>query len=95
MRKSIMRIIIAGLLSVAVVAALTTSAAADKTRKGYRNHCDAYCQRYPSATPRQLKNARGYDRSEYWEQDPKAHPVGSPGWWYLKEREGRGGGLRF
>jgi hypothetical protein len=66
-----MRIIIAGLLSVAVVATLITSADAAKMRKGYRDHCDAYCQRYPSVTSRQLKNARVYDRSEYWEQDPQ------------------------
>jgi hypothetical protein len=89
-----MTILTAGLLSVAVISASIASAEAAKARKVYRKHCDAYCQRYPSATPRQLNNARAYDRGEYWEQDPDAHPVGSPGWWYLKDR-GRDGGLRF
>jgi len=89
-----MRFVIAGLMSVALVAAPIATADAAKTSKRHRNHCDAYCQKYPSANSRQLKNARAYDRGEYWEQDPNAHPVGSPGWWYLKERD-RGGGLRF
>jgi hypothetical protein len=87
-----MKILIACLLSIAVVA--PTSADAAKRSKRYRNHCDAYCHRYPSASPRQLNNARAYDRGEYWEQDPNAHPVGSAGWWYLKERD-KGSGLRF
>jgi hypothetical protein len=90
-----MRIPAALLLSAAVVMTAAGAAEAAKKRKHHRGQCDVYCQRYPSATPRQLKNARAYDRGgEYWEQDPNAHPVGSPGWWYLKEREGRGG-LRF
>jgi hypothetical protein len=89
-----MRFVIAGLMSVALVAAPIAAADAAKTSKRHPNHCDAYCRSYPSANSRQLKNARAYDRGEYWEQDPNAHPVGSPGWWYLKERD-RGGGLRF
>ena len=89
-----MRSLIAGLLSVAFVAAPTATADAAKRSKRNGNHCDAYCQRYPSANSRQLRSAKAYDRGEYWEQDPNAHPAGSPGWWYLKERD-RGGGLRF
>jgi hypothetical protein len=88
-----MRILLACLLSIAVVAPLTTSADAAKRSKRYHSDCDAYCQRYPSATRRQLNNARAYDQGEYWEQEPNAHPAGSPGWWYLKERDRRG--LRF
>jgi len=86
-----MRFLIAGLLSVAFVAGPIATADAAKTSKRHPNHCDDYCQRYPSANSRQLKNAKAYDRGEYWEQDPNAHPVGSPGWWYLKERDRRGG----
>jgi hypothetical protein len=89
-----MRILVASLLAAVVV---VPTGAADAARKSDRSRgqCDTYCQRYPNATPRQLKNARAYDRGgEYYEQDPNAHPVGSRGWWYLKEREGRGG-LRF
>jgi hypothetical protein len=82
-------------LSAAVLMTASVAADAAKKRKSSHGQCDAYCRQYPNATPRQLKNARAYDRGgEYWEQDPNAHPVGSRGWWYLKEREGRGG-LRF
>ena len=92
-----MRTVIASLLSAAVLVAFAgadVASAASKRKKG-RSGCDSYCQRFPNATPRQLKNARAYDRGgEYFEQDPNAHPVGSRGWWYLKERES-GGGLRF
>jgi len=89
-----MRFLITQLLSVAFVAAPIATADAAKARKRHPNHCDAYCRRYPSANSRQLNNARAYDHGQYWEQDPNAHPAGSPGWWYLKERD-RGGGLRF
>jgi hypothetical protein len=95
-RQVIVRTHIASLLAAAVVAAMASAADAAKRSKNYRSQCDAYCQRYPNATPRQLKNARAYDRGgEYWEQDSNAHPIGSPGWWYLKERERGGRGLPF
>jgi hypothetical protein len=85
-----MRFLIASILSAAVVAAFAGTADAARKGKKYHSQCDGYCQRYPSATPRQLKNARAFDRGgEYWEQDSSAHPVGSRSWWYLKEREGR------
>jgi hypothetical protein len=86
-----MRFLIAVLLSIAFVAAPIATADAAKKSKRQANHCDAYCQRYPSANSRQLRNAKAYGRGEYWEQDSNAHPVGSPGWWYLKERDRRGG----
>jgi hypothetical protein len=53
-----------------------------------------YAKTYPFATQRQLSNARAYDRGDYFEQDSNAHPVGSRGWWELKERES-GDRLRF
>jgi hypothetical protein len=90
-----MRMILASFFSAAVLLSLAGTGEAATKRKSSKN-CDSYCQRFPNATPRQLKNARAYDKGgEYFEQDPNAHPVGSRGWWYLKEREGRGGGLRF
>jgi hypothetical protein len=90
-----MRTIIATLLSAAALVALAgTDIATAASKKKKRSTCDTYCQRYPSATPRQLKNARAFDKGgEYFEQDPNAHPVGSRSWWYLKERDG--GGFRF
>jgi hypothetical protein len=53
MRKSPMRNLVAGLLSVAFVAAPTATADAAKPSKRHGNHCDVYCQRYPSANSRQ------------------------------------------
>ena len=89
-----MRTFITGVLAAALVVPLASSSdAATKRKKHYRN--DGYSQRYPSATPRQLQNARAYDRSEYYEMDSNAHPVGSRGWWDLKEREGGNRGFRF
>jgi hypothetical protein len=48
---------------------------------------DGYARKYPSATQRQVRNVRAYDRGDYFEQDSNAHPVGGRGWWELKERE--------
>jgi hypothetical protein len=64
------------------------------SHKKQRRHFDSYSRKYPSATQRQLRNVRAYDRGEYFEQDSNAHPVGSSGWWELKERES-GDRLRF
>lgn len=86
-----MRIIGLGLLSAALVGAFAVTdnleaASPQKQRRQY----DSYAQMYPGATPRQLRNARAYDRGEYFEYDSNAHPVGSRGWWELKERESGG-----
>ena len=88
-----MQKIVAGLLSAVLVVGLAGAATA-KTKKQERREYDSYAAKYPSATPRQLKNARAYDRGEYYEMDSNAHPVGSRAWWELKEREGKGG-FRF
>ena len=90
-----MRTIITGVLAAALLVPLATSSdAATKRKKHYRNY-DGYSQKYPYATPRQLQNARAYDRGEYYEMDSNAHPPGSRGWWELKEREGGNRGFRF
>jgi len=83
-----MRTIIAGMLSVALLCGLVaTNAAEARAVKKSPRHGDSYARKYPSATQRQLRNARAYDRGDYFEQDSNAHPVGSRGWWELKERE--------
>jgi hypothetical protein len=58
-----------------------------RSRRKHLHQFDSYAQKYPYASQRQLRNARAYDRREYFEQDSNAHPVGSRGWWELKERE--------
>jgi hypothetical protein len=80
-----MRTILA--ISAGLVLALTTGANAGHARH-YRDH-DRYSEIYPSATPRQLRNLRGYERSEYYEHDSNAVPFGSRAWWELKQGEGR------
>ena len=90
-----MRTIIAGILSAGLLVAFIGVDIAETKSKNHRRHYDTYSSKYPSATPRQLQNARAYDRGEYYEMDSNAHPVGSRGWWELKEREGGNRGFRF
>ena len=82
-----MRAIIVGILAVGLVS--ISAHTSDAGRKKHHHHYyDGYALRYPSATPRQLKNARAYDRGQYYEMDSNAHPVGSRSWWELKNLEG-------
>jgi hypothetical protein len=78
-----MKTILAGVVSAGLMLALTTAA--------YAHHRDyeSYSRLYPSATPRQLQNLRGYERNEYYEHDSNAVPFGSRVWWELKQSEGR------
>jgi hypothetical protein len=77
-------------LGVAIPVMGTDASAAPKRKY---TSCDSYCQRFPDATPRQLKNARAFNRGgEYYESDSRAHPLGSRSWWYVRELEG---GRRF
>ena len=78
-----MKTIIAGAVAAGLVLALTTAANA-----GHRRNYDTYSEIYPSATPRQLQNLRGYERNEYYEHDSNAVPFGSRAWWELKQGEG-------
>ena len=89
-----MRAITAGLLSVALLSGLVIDGAEARAGKKPRRPDDDYARKYPTASQRQLRNARAYDRGEYFEQDSNAHPVGSRGWWELKEGES-GDRLRF
>jgi hypothetical protein len=61
-----MRTIIAGILSVALLGSLAASNDAEgRAAKNPRRHDDSYARKYPSAAPRQLRNARAYDRGDY------------------------------
>jgi hypothetical protein len=86
-----MRTIIASLLSVGLVVVFAgPSDAASKKRYGY-SYYGGFAQKYPSATPRQLRNAWAYDNAgHYYETDSNAFPVGSRGWWEMKRLEGGG-----
>ena len=84
-----MKAIIAGLLSVGLLAVSADTSDAASKKKKWRYY-DGYSQRYPYATPRQLQNARAYENGGYYEMDSNAHPVGSRGWWEMKRLEGSG-----
>ncbi len=88
-----MKKIVAGVLSALLVVAVAGPASA-KSKKNEHEY-DSYAVKYPSASARQLKNARAYDKGGYYEMDSNAHPVGSRSWWAMKERESGGDGNRF
>lgn len=81
-----MKTIIAGAVLAGLMLASTTAASADHAR--HHRDYDSYSEAYPSATPRQLQNLRGYERGEYYERDSNAVPFGSRVWWELKQSEG-------
>jgi hypothetical protein len=86
-----MRTIVAGALSIALLAAFTGAAIAGNAQKHRRD--DALARKYPYATPRQLQNERAYERGEYYEHDSTALIPGTRAWFDQKEREG--GDRRF
>ena len=89
-----MKTLLAALLAAGLAAGLAgTADAAPQKKKRYPVAQDSYARQFPSATPRQLQNARAYDNGTYYEVDSNAHPAGSRSWWAMKERE-RGGDNR-
>jgi hypothetical protein len=78
-----MKTILAGVVSAGLMFALTTGVHA------HHRDYDSYSRMYPSATPRQLQNLRGYECNEYYEHDFNAVPFGSRVWWEFKQNEGR------
>ena len=82
-----MRLLLAVITSVSLLlSSIGTADAASKRKKG--RAYDSHTQRFPYATPRQLKNLRAYERGEYYETYSDALPVGSRPWFEQKEREG-------
>ena len=90
-----MRAIVAIVLSLVLVVGFAGSSdAASKKRYYYSAPYNSYAQKYPGATPRQLRNAWAYDHAgHYYETDSNAFPVGSRGWWEMKRLE-QGGRIR-
>ena len=77
------------IIAIAALFLLTLIGTADagSKRKTQRTY-DGYAQRHPSATPRQQRNLRAYERGEYYETLSDALPVGRRPWFEQKEREG-------
>ena len=63
--------------------------AANGRTKQRRQNTYYYNPPTTTATERQLRNQRAYERGEYYEHDSNALPFGSRAWWEQKQREGR------
>jgi len=63
-----MRTILASILSASLAVAFADTATAASHAR-HRHHRDDLANKYPYATPRQLRNERAYQRGEYWEHD--------------------------
>jgi hypothetical protein len=83
-----MRAVLAGLMAFVMFLLVgpSTSDAASRNK-----HRPTYSRPYtpPALIPAEQKrrNARAYDRGEYYERDSNALPVGSKAWFEQKERE--------
>jgi hypothetical protein len=84
MRPTICLLLSGGLLMAFVA---TGEAANGRTKQRRQN--TYYYNAPTTATERQLRNQRAYERGEYYEHDSNALPFGSRAWWEQKQREGR------
>ena len=66
-------VLIAGAVSAGLMLTMVTAANAGHAR--YHHEHESYSEMYPSATPRQLKNLRGYENGGYYELELKCRPV--------------------
>ena len=83
-----MRAIVTGLVSAGLLIAFAGPSSADNSDRKHRRHLTNHYYTAPSAMrERQLRNARAYERGEYYEHDSNALPVGSRAWFEQKERE--------
>jgi len=85
MRRTICLLLSGGLLT----ASVGTGGAANGRAKQPRPNTYYYSAPTTTATERQLRNQRAYERGEYYEHDSNALPFGSRAWWEQKQREGR------
>jgi hypothetical protein len=82
------RAILCGLLSGGLIIALADTSDAAKGRGKSRRPSGYYYNSPTTASERQLRNQRAYERGEYYEHDSNALPFGSRAWWEQKMREG-------
>ena len=65
-----------GLLSAGLLVVLVSTSNADNNRNQHRRHYGYYYSIPSTATGRQLRNERAYERGEYYEHDFER----APGW---------------
>jgi len=63
------------------------SDAASSRKKQRRDYSRAYTPPLVITPEQRRRNARAYERGEYYERDSNALPVGSKAWFEQKERE--------
>src|SRR5262245_14035064 len=83
-----MRAIICLLLSGGLLMTCVGPGEAANGRTKQRRPNTYYYNAPTTATERQLRNQRAYERGEYYEHDSNALPFGSRAWWEQKLREG-------
>jgi hypothetical protein len=76
--------ILCGLLSGGLIIALADTRDAAKGRSKSRRPSGYYYNSPTTASERQLRNQRAYERGEYYEHDSNALPFGSRAWWEQK-----------
>lgn len=84
-----MRMLVAGLVSAGLLAALASPSLAAGTKR----HRQVYKDNSPSAIAERQRHARTFDESEYYEHNLNKIPLGTRAWWDQYDRE-RGGGSR-
>jgi hypothetical protein len=84
-----MRAIICLLLAGELLMAFPGAGEAANGRTKQQRQNSSYYSSPTTATERQLRNQRAYERGEYYEHDSNALPFGSRAWWEQKQREGR------
>jgi len=83
-----MRAFLCGLLLGGLVITFAATCEAASARAKHRQPSGYYANSPTTATERQLRNQRAYERGEYYEHDSNALPFGSRAWWEQKMREG-------
>ena len=73
-----MRTLVAGLVSVGLLAAIATPSEA-YSQKRKRHH--AYGPTSPSTIAERQRHARTFDETQYYERDLRKIPIGTQTWW--------------
>jgi hypothetical protein len=88
-KEETMRAIFCLLLAGGLLMAFAGTGEAANGRAKQQRQNTYYYNSPTTATERQLRNQRAYERGEYYEHDSNALPFGSRAWWEQKQREGR------
>ena len=88
-RRTAMRWILVGGLTVCLLSLLAGPVSAKKYVHKHHRHQHLSIERYPHATAGQRENSIAFDDGGYYERDYRAHAFGSRSWWFLQQGRGR------